>query len=127
MLYDYKLIDWIKEQLIKEGKTLAVAESVTAGHLQAAFSSATDASKFFEGGITVYNAGQKTRPLDVEPINAQESDSVSERVAIEMATGINRKFLSDYGISITGYAARVPEKNINDLFAYFAIVKKNKV
>ena len=36
-------------------------------------------------------------------------------------------FSSDYGIGITGYAARVPEKNINELFACFAISFRGEV
>ena len=41
MLYDQDIINNIKDLLAKEKLTLSVAESVTAGHLQAAFSSAT--------------------------------------------------------------------------------------
>ncbi len=58
MLYDKEIIDQIKEMLTVDQLTLSVAESVTSGHLQAAFSSATEASKFFQGGITAYNAGK---------------------------------------------------------------------
>src|SRR5947209_1288485 len=121
MLYDEKLINNIKDILDKNKLTLSVAESVTAGHLQAAFSSAVDASKFFQGGITAYNAGQKTRHLDIEPIAGLENDCVTEQVACEMALKVNKLFISDYGIAITGYATKMPEKGLNDLFAFFAI------
>lgn len=127
MLYDENIINQIKEVLTKEKLTVSVAESVTAGHLQAAFSSATEASKFFQGGITAYNAGQKTKHLNIEPIAALEEDCVTEKVACEMAIQVNKLFISDYGIAITGYAAKMPEKGINDLFAYYAIAYKGKV
>ena len=55
MLYDEEVINQIKEWLTAHKQTIAVAESVTAGHLQAALSSAVEASKFFQGGITAYN------------------------------------------------------------------------
>ena len=127
MLYDKKIIDQVKEMLTLKQLTLSVAESVTSGHLQAAFSSATEASKFFQGGITAYNAGQKCRHLNIEPIAALEDNGVSEKVACEMATQVNNLFISDYGISITGYATKMPEKGIDNLYAFFAIAYKQKV
>lgn len=63
MLYNIDTLNKIKDFLIEGKQTLAVAESVTSGHLQAAFSAATLASKFFQGGITAYNIGQKSRHL----------------------------------------------------------------
>lgn len=81
MLYNQHILNAIKEVMVERKKTLSVAESVTAGHLQAAFSAATEASRFFQGGITVYNAGQKCRHLNIEPIYAMKEDCVSENVA----------------------------------------------
>jgi PncC family amidohydrolase len=127
MLYDEKVINSIKDILSKEKLTLSVAESVTAGHLQAAFSSAIEAAKFFQGGITAYNAGQKTKHLNIEPIAALEDDCVTEKVACEMAIQVNKMFISYYGIAITGYATKMPEEGLNDLFAYFAIAKGEKI
>ncbi|MDB5199445.1 MAG: nicotinamide-nucleotide amidohydrolase family protein [Chitinophagaceae bacterium] len=127
MLYDQNIINNIKELLTTKHLTLSVAESVTAGHLQAAFSSAIDAAKFFQGGITAYNAGQKTKHLNIEPIAALEDDCVTEKVACEMALQVNQLFISDYGIAITGYATKMPEKGLNDLFAFFAIANKKEI
>jgi PncC family amidohydrolase len=127
MLYDENIINNIKDLLAKKKLTLSVAESVTAGHLQAAFSSATLASDFFQGGITAYNAGQKTKHLNIEPIAALEDDCVTEKVAFEMAIQSNKMFISDYAIAITGYATKMPEKGINDLFAFFAIAHKREI
>ncbi len=127
MLYNKEMIDGIKDMLTVKQLTLAVAESVTSGHLQAAFSSATLASKFFQGGITAYNAGQKCSHLNIEPIAALEENCVTEKVACEMATQVNTLFISDYGIAITGYATKMPEKDITNLYAYFAIAYKQKV
>lgn len=41
-----------------------------------------------------------------------------------MATQVNSLFISDYGISITGYATKMPEKGIDNLYAFFAIAYK---
>jgi len=126
-MFDKELINRISERLKNDNQTIAVAESVTAGLLQAALASASDASSFFQGGITVYNIGQKARHLRVEPVHAIECDCVSEKISAEMSVQVCCLFTSDYGIGITGYAARVPEKNINDLFAYYAIAFIGKV
>jgi len=122
-----KLIDSIGQKLIKKKRSVAVAESVTAGNIQAALSLAKDASKFFQGGITVYNAGQKTRHLNIEPIHALECNSVSEQVAQQMALNVSRQFTADYGIGITGFASKAPEEGINELLAYISIAKNNKL
>jgi PncC family amidohydrolase len=120
-MYDSNVIGQIKEILIQKEQTIAVAESVTAGHLQAALSSAENASQFFQGGITAYNLGQKSRHLNIEPILAERCNSVSDKIAEQMAVNVAHLFSSDWGIAITGYAAPVPECSIEELFAYYSI------
>lgn len=122
-----ELIDKAGELLQKEGATVAVAESVTSGNLQAIFSLAKNATFFFQGGMTVYNIGQKCRHLMVEPTHAIECNCVSQKVSEQMAAEICHLFTSDYGIGITGYASPVPEKNIKQLFAWLSIAKGNKI
>ena len=127
MKFNLEQINAIKDLLVEQHQTLAVAESVTSGYLQAAFSAATLASRYFQGGITAYNAGQKCRHLNIEPIHAMKDDCVSEVVARQMAVEVNTIFLSSYGIGITGYATKVPETGVNDLFAHFAIAKEKEI
>jgi nicotinamide-nucleotide amidase len=93
----------IRQYCIDHQQTIAVAESVTSGFIQLLLSAATDARCFYQGGITAYNTAQKTRHLDIEPIQA------------------------DVGIGITGYATPVPEQGIEDIYAYMAIVQNGKV
>jgi nicotinamide-nucleotide amidase len=104
-----------------------VAESVTAGNLQAKFSLASQAISFFQGGITAYNLGQKTRHLGIDPISAARCNCVSELTAINMARGAAALFCSDWGIGVTGYAAPTPEWGIDDnLFAFYAFAYKGQ-
>lgn len=126
-MYDRKIIDEIRRQLSKEKMTISLAESVTAGHLQAAFSLAERAMEFFQGGITTYNIGQKTRHLAIDPIHAVTCNCVSAITAEQMVLGVCKLFSSDWGVSITGYAAPVPELNINRLFAFYAIAFQGRV
>jgi nicotinamide-nucleotide amidase len=111
----------IRDYMLSHQETLAVAESVTSGHIQAALSLADDAAKFYQGGITAYNLGQKARHLSVEPIHAETCNCVSEQVAIKMALQACQLFSSHWGIGITGYAAPVPEYGVDSLFCFYAI------
>ena len=127
MQYNEDVVNEIKDILTKKAQTVAVAESVTAGHMQAALSAAVEASKFFQGGITAYNLGQKCRHLQVDPILANGCDCVDETVARTMALQVSPMFASHYGIAITGYAAPMPEKGLNELYAWYAIAHHNEV
>lgn len=121
-------LDIIRSKLTGSCETLGVAESVTSGNLQAAFSLAKEATEFFQGGLTLYNNGQKARHVHIDPIAGERTNCVSEKIAQDMATGACRFFTSDWGLGITGYAAPVPAWNIrNKLFAWFAIAYHNEV
>ena len=126
-MFDKELLNNIAAVLKKNNRSIAVAESVTAGLLQAAFSNADEASLFFQGGITAYNLGQKCRHLFIEPLHAIQCNCVSEKIAQDLSLNVCRMFLSDYGIGITGYAAPLPEKDIHDLFAYYSICFDNNI
>lgn len=126
-MYDKETIEAIREQMVKKKQTIAVAESVTSGHLQVALGSATNASTFFQGGLTAYNLGQKTKHLHIEPIHALDCNCVSATVAEQMALQVSTMFMSDWAIGITGYAAPMPEYSVDKLFAYYAIAHKGEI
>lgn len=126
-MYATEVIDDIRKHMIVGDHSLSVAESVTSGHLQAALSLATDASKFFHGGITVYNLGQKARHLHVNPIHATSCNSVSQTVADEMALNAVRFFSSDWAIAVTGYGSPMPQMGIKSPFAFFTIARHSQI
>lgn len=125
-MFDNKVINDLKELLTGNQESLSVAESVTAGFIQAALSSAENASEFFEGGITTYNLDQKVRHLHVNREHAQQVDCVSERVSQEMALNCAKLFKSTWALAITGYASPVPEGH-SKLFAHYAVSNNGKV
>jgi nicotinamide-nucleotide amidase len=122
-----KLVDEAGKLLLKKKTTIAVAESVTSGNIQAIFSLAENATVFFQGGITVYNIGQKCRHLLVEPTHAIDCNCVSKKVSDQMAIEVCHLFSADYGIGITGYASPIPEKNISKLHGFVSIAKNNRI
>ena len=69
-------------------RSLAVAESLTCGHLQARIGSESGASGFFAGGVTAYTLEQKVTLLAVDRAVAEAVDCVSDQVARQMAFGV---------------------------------------
>ena len=86
------------------GRSVAVAESLTAGSLQALIASVSGASRYFLGGVTAYNIEQKVSLLGVDRAVAEPVNCVSDSVALQMAAGIRRLTGADVGIATTGYA-----------------------
>ncbi len=84
--------------------TLAAAESVTCGRVQARVGEVSGASDFFLGGITAYNLEQKVRHLGVERAGAGACGCVSAEVAAQMAGGAAALFGADVGVATTGWA-----------------------
>lgn len=127
MIYNEDTINAIKDIMVGKEETIAVAESVTAGHLQAAFSAGIEASKYFQGGITAYNLGQKAKHLHIDPILCNKVNCVAQKIADTMAVEVSKMFLSDYGAGITGYASVVPECEEEGIFAFFSLSYKGEV
>jgi len=125
-IFNSKRINAIRKLLIERNETIAVAESVTSGMLQLAFSTADKAIYFYQGGITTYNLGQKSRHLNIDPIYARECNCVSGKTVNEMAINVCRLFSSDWGIAVTGYASPVPESG-NKLFAWYSLAYHGNV
>ena len=105
-------------------RTLAVAESVTSGRLQARIGAISGASEFFLGGMTVYSLDQKVRRLGVDRDAAAAVNSVSAAVAEQMARGVCELFGSDLGVATTGYAEPSAVFNIAVPFAWWGLARR---
>jgi nicotinamide-nucleotide amidase len=115
-----------KLMLARPALTLAVAESLTAGHLQAQVASVSGASDFFLGGVTAYSLDQKVKLLGVNRTHAKKVNCVSQRVAVEMAFGVMALFRADIGVATTGYAEPSRAAGIKDPMAWWAICQRTK-
>jgi nicotinamide-nucleotide amidase len=102
-------------------RTLAVAESLTCGRLQARIGSISGASEFFLGGITAYTLEEKVRHLGVDRAEAAAVNSVSARVAEQMARGACALFGSDTGIGTTGYSEPSTQWHVDEPFAWWGL------
>ena len=124
---DQQNLKAIAAMLLARREHVAIAESVTSGHIQARFSAAEQATRFYEGGMTTYNLHQKVRLLGVDREVAKINNCVSEEVAQQMARGVAKQYQSDWGIGITGFAAPMPELGVEKLYAYFSFFYKGQV
>ena len=104
--------------------TLAVAESVTCGRLQARIGAISGASTFFLGGLTAYTIPQKVRHLGVDRVLAERVDAVSPAVAAQMAEGASALFGSDLALATTGYAEPVPARGVAQPHAFWALAHR---
>lgn len=111
----------VKDQLTSLGKTICVAESLTAGNLCAAIASVSGSSNYLQGGLVAYNLRQKVTLLGVDEKHARAHNCVSPRVAREMAVGVRERFQADIAVATTGYAEPSPDDNVSTPFAFFAI------
>ena len=106
--------------------TLAVAESLTCGQLQARIGAVPGASEFFLGGITAYNLEQKVRHLRVNRAHARQVNCVSQQVAVEMAQGACALFGADLALATTGYAQPNPAAGVSAPMAWWALVHRRR-
>jgi nicotinamide-nucleotide amidase len=106
--------------------TLAAAESLTCGRVQARIGEISGASNFFLGGLTAYNLDQKARHLGVSRTAAKRANSVAPEIAEQMARGACTLFGSDLGIATTGYAEPSPEDGVEEPFAWWAIAWRRR-
>jgi nicotinamide-nucleotide amidase len=85
--------------LEERGWTLGIAESVTGGLVGGRITSMPGASRTFRGGIISYASEVKFEVLGVEP-----GPVVSERAAMQMASGAQRVLGASVGLALTGVA-----------------------
>ena len=94
----------ILELLRQRGETLAVAESMTGGVIQARLTGVPGSSDVFQGGAVVYSAAAKSVLADVDPGLLQVHGTVSEAATRALAEGIARKLGTTWSLATTGNA-----------------------
>ncbi len=98
------VVSQIHHLLIKNKKTLAIAESCTGGLTSNFFTQISGSSSYFILGIVAYSNKVKINILKIPSNLILKKGAVSHEVAEEMAQSVRKLAKTDFGIGITGIA-----------------------
>ena len=101
---DTRIEQVVHEQLLKNGKSLSLAESCTGGTIASLLTSLPGASKYFTGSLVAYSNKVKVNSLGVSTHTLKSHGAVSEQTVIEMALGSCKLFKTDYAVAVSGIA-----------------------
>lgn len=91
-------------QALESGRTVATAESLTAGMVSAVLADTPGASGMLQGGVVAYQNSVKEAVLQVPTDLLARAGSVDPDVARAMAAGARTVLGADVGLSTTGVA-----------------------
>lgn len=86
------------------GRTIATAESCTAGLISAAITEISGSSQWFDRGFVTYSNDAKMQMLGVKQETLDQYGAVSLQTAREMAQGAIAHSKADVAVSVTGIA-----------------------
>jgi nicotinamide-nucleotide amidase len=121
------IVNGIHLLLIKNKKTVAVAESCTGGLVSKLLTDMPGSSQYFILGIVAYSDQVKRAILKVPYRIIAKYGAVSPATATAMAKSIRENAKTDFGIGVTGIAGpkgATPQKPVGTVF--IAIDSKNK-
>lgn len=102
---DLKLVSKeINEMMWRNHKTLATAESCTAGRVASVITAVPGSSNYYKGGLVCYADEIKIQLLKVDADVIAEKTPVCEEVVRQMVIGANELFHTDYAVAISGFA-----------------------
>ena len=117
----------IGDLLIKNGKTICTAESLTGGKIAATLVSIAGSSAYYKGSFVTYSAETKINLLGVLPETIQKNAVVSKEVALEMALNAKEIFKTNYAIAVTGNAGPTTDHNDKSVgLVFIALVSDEK-
>lgn len=123
-----RIINQVHKLLIRNKKTIAVAESCTGGLLSNLLTQIPGSSQYFILGVVVYSNQAKENILKIPANIIDRYGAVSKDVARLMAKTVRAIAKTDFGIGVTGIAGpsrvALKEKPVGTVF--IALESKNK-
>jgi len=113
----------VGRQMLKQGWTVATAESCTGGWIAKALTDIAGSSQWFIEGFVTYGNAAKVRRLGVRPAVLEKRGAVSEATARAMAEGALRRSGAHLAVAVTGIAGpggAVPGKPVGTVWLSWA-------
>ena len=117
----------LHDVLSRSGKTIACAESCTAGYIAQLLTECPGASEYFLGGEVTYSNQAKIERLGVSPQIIEEHGAVSHECVQAMARGVRERFHSSVGISISGIAGPGGGSELKPVGTFFVAIANGKI
>ena len=109
------------ENLIKQKKTIAVAESCTGGLIASKIVSVPNASHCFNFATVCYTNQMKNKFLNVKQADLEKFGAVSRQIAKQMANNVRILANTNIGLSTTGLASPTLNTKQPTGLVYFGI------
>jgi PncC family amidohydrolase len=118
----------IHKTLIKNKRTVAVAESCSGGLVSKLLTELGGSSRYFVLGVVAYSNQAKQKILKVPAQTIKKNGAVSAVVAAKMAQAVRKTANTDFSIGITGIAGPgggSPKKKVGTVFIAVRSPDKN--
>ncbi len=112
--------------LREKGQTLALAESCSGGYASYLLTKISGASEVFKGAVVVYSLDTKNKFFNIPYSLLEKTQGVSKEVALKLAKRVRKKFNSDIGTAIVGFAGPRAKKGIKVGTIFLAYSSKDK-
>lgn len=112
----------IARAAMRDGRTIAVAESLTGGKISCHLGAAPDSSDWFRGCLVAYASDVKHRVLGVP-----DGPVVSGPAAAAMATGVAELLGADLAVAVTGVGGPDPQEDEPPGTVWFGVSSHGEV
>ncbi|MFH1519888.1 MAG: CinA family protein [Candidatus Omnitrophota bacterium] len=112
--------------LAESKKTLALAESASGGYASYLLTKTPGASKVFKGAIIAYSLESKNKFFKISGSGWEKTQGVSKKIALQLASGIRKKFNTDIGASLVGFAGPQTKKGVKAGTTFIALSSRNR-
>ncbi|RLB76221.1 MAG: competence/damage-inducible protein A, partial [Deltaproteobacteria bacterium] len=92
--------------------TISVAESCTGGYTSYLLTKIPGSSKVFKSGVVVYSLDAKSKLFGISRTLLKETEGVSKKTACLLSQKVRKKFNTDIGASVVGFAGPYAKKGI---------------
>ena len=122
------LLKQVSKLLLKNKKTISVAESCTGGLISHALTNISGSSKYFKLGLVLYSNSAKSKILKIKKEDLSRFKAVSKETVILMAKRIKSLAKTHIGLATTGFAGPKGGDKRNPVgTVYIALIHKNSI